>query len=224
MPRSSGFVATKVASPFSERLLQPSIPCLDVEARFARVQRLLSAVAESSWLVVAEARIIMSSFNCFLKIAYVLTLGSTIALLARPAPVQAQRAPIAPGLPQSNAFMQPSIVQAQQMLNLGSMGFGFGFGGGFGASFAGFGGALGFGMAGSFGGTFAGFGGFGGAFAGFGGGLMGFGGNFAGFGGNIAGIGGFGGFGGGPLPFGGFNGIGGFAGKGFGGFNGHKAL
>jgi hypothetical protein len=42
-----------------------------------------------------------------------------------------------------------------------------------------------------------------------------------GFGGNFAGMGGFGG---GLVPFGGFNGIGGFAGKGFGGFNGSKAL
>jgi len=59
------------------------------------------------------------------------------------------------------------------------------------------------------GGIVGGLGGFGGGLGGFGGGLGGFGGGLGGFGG---GLGGFGG------------GVGGFAGKGFGGFNGRKAL
>jgi hypothetical protein len=110
-------------------------------------------------------------------------LAALVSALSVPAPVHGQlppRAPIAPLLPVVNNMMQPSIQQAQWMLQAAGTGvYPGGFGGGMGGGFSGgFGGGLGGGF-GGFGGFPGGLGGFGGYPGGFGGGL---GGGFGGFG------------------------------------------
>ncbi len=185
----------------------------------------------------------MLSVQRFVKIGYVLALGSAVLVLSRPAPVQAQRTLAYPFLPGQGALILArtqllssaatplvSYTQVRGMLNqamspLDPFGVGFSggvtngvLGGGLGAGggvrgMMGMGGAMGIG---------------GGAFGmvgalGMGGGLGGMRGMGGGFGGGFNGMGGFGGFNG-MGGFGGFGGMGGFAGKGFGGFNGKKPL
>jgi hypothetical protein len=160
-----------------------------------------------------------------LHCGYVASFAALVIVLSAPQSSNGQRALVAPFLNVGFINMEPSIAQAQQMLLLAGFPSSPGmFGGGFGTfgarGFSGFGAGLG-GFGGFPGGFGTGLGGFAGGFpGGFGGGLGGFGGFPGGFG---AGLGGLGGFPGGFV--GGLGGVGGgFAGKGFGGFSGLKAL
>jgi hypothetical protein len=194
-------------------------------------------------------RFAMAFFQRLLKFGYVIALGSAVIVLSQPAPVRAQRAIAFRFLPSpfTNTFamsmlaasastplrsyqqVQQQLMQAQQALDP----FGVGQSGGMGllgntVATNGLGGGNG-GMMGMGGGMRA----IGGGMMGLGGmmgmgGLRGIGGmmGMGGLGGFGGGRGGFGGVGGGfgGAPMGGIGGMGGFAGKGFGGFNGKKAL
>jgi hypothetical protein len=176
--------------------------------------------------------------NCtrWLKVGYLLALTTALVLLlSKPEPAQAQRAIAYSFLPGATTNMlgmaalagQSSpmtsytqattmLMQAQQALDpfgVGQTG-GMGLLGGMGQGGTGMGGGI----------TGGGMGMGGGMRGGMGGGMMGMGGGMMGMGGGgMMGMGGFpmgGGFGG----QGGMGGMGGFAGKGFGGFNGKKPL
>jgi hypothetical protein len=152
--------------------------------------------------------LMLGSARCW-KIGYALSLAVVIAVLARPAPSQAQRLPIAPLVMQSQQMMQPSIQQAQRMLMMAGTTTGMSMGGGMGGM--GMGGMMMGGM--SMGGM----------------GMMGMGG--MGMMGRMSMMGGMNMMGGGMGMGGmgmmgqmGMGGMMGFAGNKMGGFNGRKAL
>jgi hypothetical protein len=184
----------------------------------------------------------MFSLTRILKVAYLLILGSVVSLLSRPAPVRAQRTLAYAFLPSEltlimsrtmlaagmsspfTSFMnvQMELMQASMpasMMMGGGMGM-MGMGGGM-MGMMGMGGMGMMGMGGMMMGGMSMMGGMMGMRGGMG--MMGMGGGMMG---TMMGGMGMGGFGMGGMGMGmrGFGGMGGFAGKGFGGFNGKKAL
>ncbi|HTU89563.1 MAG TPA: hypothetical protein VMF69_05645 [Gemmataceae bacterium] len=171
----------------------------------------------------------MFSLQRLVKFGYVLVLAAAVFVLSRPAPVQAQRTIAYAFLPGEmsgvlsrgilSGFGAPlsSYMNAQTMLMQAGIPAGMSVGGGQGMS----GGMMGVG----------GMGGMGGGMMGMSGGMMGMGGGMRGGMGGMMGMGGgmgMGGMGMGGMGMGGMmgmgGGMGGFAGKGFGGFNGKNAL
>jgi len=163
----------------------------------------------------------------WLKVGYLATFAMVLVLLlSKSEPVQAQRTIAYAFLPGEmsgvlsrgilSGFGAPlsSYMNAQTMLMQAGIPAGMSVGGGQGIS----GGMMGVGGMG-------GMGGMGGGMMGMGGGMMGMGGGMMGMGGGMMGMGGMGmggmGMGGNMM---GMGGMGGFAGKGFGGFNGKKPI